>query len=152
MNSSPDSYHLFVRPIEPRDAADVSSLIHELGYQRTPQSVLDWIAARDSATQTAFVACVADQIVGWIEVCLERRLQSAPRALIGGLVVKEGFRGKGIGRMLCERAEAWSWQHPSVEKVRVTSRSTRDGAHRFYLRDGYQAVKTSLVFEKPRPA
>jgi hypothetical protein len=32
--------------------------------------------------------------------------------------------------------------------LRVTSRSTREGAHRFYLREGFVHTKTSLVFEK----
>ena len=42
------------------------------------------------------VACSeAQQVVGWIEVSLERRLQTAPFALIGGLVVKDGVRGRG---------------------------------------------------------
>jgi hypothetical protein len=30
----------------------------------------------------------------------------------------------------------------------VTSLSTREDAHRFYLRDGYSEVKMSRVFEK----
>jgi hypothetical protein len=33
----------------------------------------------------------------------------------------------------------------------VTSRSTREDAHRFYLRDGYERIKTSAVFEKVLP-
>jgi PhnO protein len=35
-----------------------------------------------------------------------------------------------------------------VDTVRVTSHSSREEAHRFYLRDGYRHTKTSLVFEK----
>jgi hypothetical protein len=44
---------------------------------------------------------------------------------------------------------AWAWER-SVQTVRVSSRSTRADAHRFYLRDGYRELKTSLVFEKSR--
>jgi hypothetical protein len=54
-----------------------------------------------------------------------------------------------IGRRLCEQAEAWSWEQ-GLETLRVTSRSTRLDAHRFYLRDGYSEVKMSHVFEKKR--
>jgi GNAT superfamily N-acetyltransferase len=57
-------------------------------------------------------------------------------------------RGAGIGRRLCEQAEAWSRQQ-GAKKIRVTSRSTREAAHRFYLRDGYRQTKISMVFEKP---
>jgi len=35
-----------------------------------------------------------------------------------------------------------------IAKVRVTSRSVRLDAHRFYQRDGYVEIKTSKVFEK----
>jgi len=152
MKTQSSAVEISVRPLEPRDAPAVSALIHELGYTRSPQSVLEWIAGLDgSRRQAAFVACAGNEIVGWIEVSIEHRLQSAPFALIGGLVVKEGLRGQGIGRKLCQFAEEWSWER-SVEKVRVTSRSTRARAHRFYERDGYEVVKTSMVFEKHRPA
>jgi hypothetical protein len=133
MDSSDSGMELVVRPIEARDAADVFLLTEQLGYERPREAILEWIerVASDTMSQGAYVACLGDEVVGWIEVSLERRLQTAPFALIGGLVVKEGFRG--------------------VEAVRVTSRDTRADAHRFYLRDGYRLVKTSLVFEKKRP-
>ncbi len=135
----------------PLDASWVSLLIKQLGYERSPHQVLEWIANLASALQqAAFVACLGDEVVGWVEVSVEHRLQSAPFALIGGLVVKEGVRGQGIGRALCSRAEAWAWDR-SVQKIRVTSRSIRLEAHSFYARGGYQAVKTSLVFEKHHP-
>ncbi len=145
--------NLLIRPIEPRDAAEVCLLIQQLGYDRTKDQVAIWIEslADRADQQSAFVACVAGEMVGWIEISIEHRLQSPPCTLIGGLVVKEGFRGQQIGLMLCERAEAWSWEH-GVSTVRVTSRSTRTGAHRFYLRNGYHLTKVSQVFEKTRPA
>ena len=141
-----------MRPIEPRDAQQVSLLSEQLGYQRAPEEVEAWIEQLrpDRGNQAAFVACLGSEIAGWIEVSIEHRLQSPRYALIGGLVVKDGLRGRGIGRRLCEKAEAWSWEQ-NVSRLRVTSRSTRPEAHRFYLRDGYRAVKTSLVFEKNAP-
>jgi GNAT superfamily N-acetyltransferase len=139
--------------MEPRDAQQVSLLSEQLGYQRAPEEILAWIEQLrpDRGNQAAFVACLGQEIAGWIEVSIEHRLQSPPSALIGGLVVKDGLRGRGIGRRLCEQAEAWSWQQ-KVSRLRVTSRSTRPEAHRFYVRDGYRTVKTSLVFEKNAPA
>jgi GNAT superfamily N-acetyltransferase len=97
--------------------------------------------------QTAFVAELDGEVVGWVEVSLERRLQSETFAMIGGLVVKEGLRSQGVGGLLCRQAEEWS-RVQGVKQIRVTSRSTREAAHRFYLRDGYEVAKTSLVFEK----
>lgn len=136
-----------IRTMEARDADAVSALIGQLGYHRTSREVVSWIETQAEGAGTALVACIDDSVVGWIEVSLERRLQSAPFALIGGLVVVKGLRSRGIGRLLCQGAEEWA-RSCGVSKLRVTSRSTRAEAHRFYLRDGYEAVKTSMVFEK----
>ena len=143
---------LIIRTIEPCDAGAVCILTHQLGYERSVDEIAQWIDSlrERSSIQAAFVADLADEVVGWIEVSIEHRLQSAPYALIGGLVVKDGFRNQKIGLRLCERAESWSW-NTGVATVRVTSRSTRLDAHRFYESNGYQRVKVSAIFEKQRP-
>lgn len=144
--TDPREWEVSIREMRTADAPKVSSLTTELGYQRTPGEVRAWIDQR-RADQVAFVACLNGEVVGWIEAAVEHRLQSAPYVLIGGLVVSQQVRGRGIGRQLCERIEAWSSER-GVSTVRVTSRSTRAEAHRFYLQNGYSAVKTSMVFEK----
>jgi len=150
---SPPPSQLLIRPIELHDAAEACLLIEQLGYQRSLDEVIAWIETlpQRAGYQSAFVACIENQVVGWIEISIEHRLQSAPYALIGGLVVKDGYRNLHIGLHLCEHAEAWSWQR-GVSVVRVTSRSTRPDANRFYLRNGYQMVKISHVLEKKHPA
>ena len=144
---------LAIRPIELRDAREVCALIQQLGYERPFEDVAGWIEslAKHAESQAAFVAELANQVIGWIEISIQHRLQSAPYALIGGLVVKEGFRNQKVGLKLCERAEAWCWT-TGVAFVRVTSRSTRLDAHRFYENNGYRLTKVSHIFEKGRPA
>jgi len=138
-----------IRPISAADASAVSELVTQLGYERTPEQVRSWVDGLDSRPeQAAFVAEVDGKVVAWIDVSLAWHLQSDVFGLIGGLVVRDGVRGGGIGRRLCERAEEWS-RSQGAKKIRVTSRSTREAAHRFYLRDGYQQTKISMVFEKP---
>lgn len=143
---------LTIREMTPADAEAVAELTAQLGYERTASDIAAWIAGLPAmqSRQAAFVACLGEEVVGWIEVSIERRLQSPEFGFIGGLVVRHGHRNLGIGRRLCERAEAWTWEQ-GITKLRVTSRSTRLDAHRFYLRDGYETVKTSMVFEKKRP-
>jgi len=137
-----------IRAVESGDAEVVAALTGQLGYERTPEDIRLWIQGVARADgRVALVACVDGNVVGWIEVSIERRLQSAPFALIGGLVVADGTRNRGIGRLLCHAAEEWA-RDRGLSKMRVTSRSTRADAHRFYLRDGYEEVKTSMVFEK----
>ena len=141
-----------VRPIREDDAEAVSQLVTQLGYDRTADQVRRWIDGLDSRPeQAAYVAELNGEVVAWIDVSLEHHLQSELSGLIGGLVVRDGVRGAGIGRRLCERAEDWS-REQGAKKIRVTSRSTREAAHRFYLRDGYRQTKISMVFEKPLEA
>ena len=147
--SRSDGNGALVRSIETRDSHEVALLIEQLGYRRSHDEVAAWIngISASSTTQAAFVACLGDEVVGWIEVSIQSHLQSAPFALIGGLVVKDGLRGKGIGKKLCETAEVWACRR-SVSVLRVTSRSTRADAHHFYENIGYEPTKISHVFEK----
>jgi predicted N-acetyltransferase YhbS len=140
---------LTIRRVRLGDAEAVAELNGQLGYPATAEEVRERLAALASyeASQAVFVACLGGEVVGWIDVAIVLHVQSKPYAMIGGLVVKQGVRGQRIGKRLCEEAEAWSRER-GVSVVRVTSRSTRDDAHRFYLRDGYTDVKTSRVFEK----
>ena len=147
-----NSAELLIRSIERRDAEQVSVLAHQLGYDRSPSEIGAWIEALPSRAenQAAFVACIGNETVGWIEISIEHHLQSTPHALIGGLVVKDGYRNRQIGLRLCEYVEAWTWQR-GLSVLRVTSRSTSLDAHRFYERNGYSLTKLSHVYEKLRP-
>jgi GNAT superfamily N-acetyltransferase len=140
------------------DADTIAILSAQLGYDVTPDELRSRLADLSSRqeSQAVFVACLSpdhardrggDKLVGWIEVAMTYHLQSPPFGLIGGLVVGDDLRGLGIGRRLCEEAEAWT-RARGVDLIRVTSRSTRHDAHRFYLRDGFKETKTSKVFEK----
>lgn len=137
-----------IRRARKADAATVAALNGQLGYPAAVEEVRERLSAIMRITsQAVFVACLGENVIGWIDVAITRHLQSRTFALIGGLVVKDGHRGMHIGRRLCEAAEGWA-REMGVGVVRVTSRSTRADAHRFYLRDGYTQVKTSCVFEK----
>jgi GNAT superfamily N-acetyltransferase len=144
---------LTIRRIVPEDAEAASLLSGQLGYESTTGQMLQRIQRLSGCTdsQAVFVACLQDKetsrLVGWIEIAITYHLQSEPFVLIGGLVVLEGLRGLGIGKRLCDEAEAWT-RARGIKVLRVTSRSTRPDAHRFYLRDGYMETKTSKVFEK----
>jgi GNAT superfamily N-acetyltransferase len=140
---------VLIRTMKAADAEAVSLLAVQLGYPRSPDAIRSWMEGLDANAerQAAFVACVGNEVAGWIEVSIQNRLQSPRFTLIGGLVVREESRGKGVGKMLCEQAERWSLER-QVKIVRLTSRQTRQDAHRFYLRAGYRLTKTSLAFEK----
>jgi GNAT superfamily N-acetyltransferase len=130
------------------DAEAAAELCSQLGYPNSPDDLRHRIDETSrSADRVAFAAVLDGQIVGWIDAAIERHLQSSACAVIGGLVVRDDIRGLGIGRRLCVEVEEWA-RSQSIPVVRVRSQIKREDAHRFYLRDGYSKVKTSLVFEK----
>jgi GNAT superfamily N-acetyltransferase len=140
---------ILLRAVSQEDAVAVAELSGQLGYEVSVAETrgrIEFLLAH-TESQMAFVACLNEQVVGWIEASVVHHLQSPPHALIGGLVVKDGVRSLGVGRRLCAEVENWS-RSRGIVVVRVTSRSTRERAHRFYLRDGYRQTKISAVFEK----
>src|ERR1700761_2204530 len=137
-----------VRPLRVDDAEGVAELSEMLGYPVHANAVRSRIEGFASSSEhAAFAATVQDVVVGWIDAAVERHLQSEPAVVIGGLVVRDDMRGRRIGQQLCQAVEEWAVQI-GVSTVRVRSQQKRADAHRFYLRDGYEQVKVSAVFEK----
>jgi GNAT superfamily N-acetyltransferase len=140
---------LTVREVAAADAAAIAELSGQLGYETSAadmeQRMKVILPLRKG--HVALVACRGDEIVGWIEAEVLHHLQSPPHSLITGLVVKDGARSLGVGSRLCAEIEDWS-RREGVDVIRITSRMTRERAHRFYLREGYIQTKTSAVFEK----
>ena len=140
---------LVLREIGLEDADAVARLSGELGYPVSAKEMAARIHAQIALPDhVIYVACLPDDdVVGWIDVHISHHLQAAPRAEIGGLVVASGARSRGIGRRLVERAERWAADHGMTQMV-VRSQISRERAHQFYLRQGYQRTKTSAVFSK----
>jgi predicted N-acetyltransferase YhbS len=137
-----------IRPLKPEDVNAALRLSAELGYPADRESMLRRIEQiAGDANRTVLVACLGGEVVGWIDMSIEYHLQTDPVALIGGLVVSETTRNRGIGRELCQAAEDWA-RARGITRIRVRSNVIRERAHAFYLRDGYARVKTSAVFEK----
>jgi GNAT superfamily N-acetyltransferase len=146
--SQRNSIPLSIRRLTVDDAEAAAELSGQLGYSCALEDLRERIEELShAADRVAFAAVVEGQVVGWIDAAMERHLQYAASAVIGGLVVRENMRGLGVGRRLCLEVEEWA-RSRSVPLVRVRSQIKREDAHRFYLRDGYRKVKTSLVFEK----
>jgi GNAT superfamily N-acetyltransferase len=147
--SQTNSIAVSIRRLSVDDAEAAAGLSGQLGYSCSAEDLRERIEELSRAVdRVAFAAVIDDQVVGWIDVAMERHLQYAASAVIGGLVVREDMRGLGVGKRLCVEVEDWA-RSKSVPIVRVRSQIKREDAHRFYLRDGYRKVKASLVFEKP---
>ncbi|MDE1177878.1 MAG: GNAT family N-acetyltransferase [Edaphobacter sp.] len=144
-----DGRTLTIRGITMDDAVEVAALSCQLGYESTAEDLRrrleEILPLKDD--HGIFIASLGDEVVGWGESEIMRHLQSDAHALITGLVVKDGIRSMGVGSRLCEAIESWV-KGRGVAVIRVTSRSIRERAHRFYLREGYTEIKISKVFEK----
>ncbi|MDH4334002.1 MAG: GNAT family N-acetyltransferase [Chloroflexota bacterium] len=137
-----------VRPPRPSDAGVLASLAGELGYPTDPETLLGRLAALHPADAAVMVATDAtDAPIGWCHVELRRSLVAPLSALVAGLVITAAHRSSGIGAELLDAAERWARERNCARLV-VATRVTRERAHRFYLREGYEIAKTSHLFEK----
>jgi GNAT superfamily N-acetyltransferase len=138
-----------IREAQLSDAATISQLTAQLGYAVPVEEIERRIRAIEADQNHAVaVACAPDgSVLGWMDLGLTFHLQTGTYCEIGGLVVAESARSNGIGRELVAYAEKWG-ASKGVKKVLVRSNIKRSDAHRFYLRENYDMVKTSAVFEK----
>lgn len=148
MHASPSTARVSVRLAMMQDAARFAQLCGQLGYPSTTEEVerrLRWILPdKESAV---FVAESGGNVVGWIDVFLSRLLETDQHAEIGGLVIDQGCRSQGVGRLLLERAEAWA-REKGCRAVTLRSNVIRERAHAFYEAHGYTVIKTQKAFRK----
>jgi GNAT superfamily N-acetyltransferase len=139
-----------IRLMAAGDASSVADLTNQLGYSATGDDIARRFDDIRRAPEAAVLVATdeRDSAIGWILVRMVAALSSDRPAEIGGLVVGDGHRSEGIGTELVAAAEEWSRQH-GARSLTVRSRSTRERAHRFYVRLGYEQIKISHVFEKP---
>ncbi len=138
-----------VRPVEPRDYGKMADLAEQLGYPSTGKQVrmrLDAMA--DSSQHAVYVAELPDgQIAGWIGLHVFHCVEQDSRAGISGLIVDQQIRRRTIGQRLLAAAEEWArWQ--GCGAISVHSNITRECAHRFYTRNGYEPIKTQKYLVK----
>jgi GNAT superfamily N-acetyltransferase len=144
-----DSNQTTVRLARPEDAWRVATLCHQLGYsvsQEEAQRRLECI--QQDERHAVYVAELADGcVVGWVHVYLRMLLLADLQAEVGGLVVDENHRGRGIGRILMQHAEQWA-RGQGCEAVCVRSNVVRERAHIFYQGIGYDNIKSQRTFLK----
>jgi GNAT superfamily N-acetyltransferase len=136
-----------IRAMTSEDLTDVARLSGELGYP------LDSLQARRRFEALArddhglFVAEEGGRVVGWIHVSATPTLVDEAKTVIDALIVDESVRSRGIGRLLVARGEAWAAER-GHRTLRVRTRITRDRAHQFYRKCGFELDKTQHIFDK----
>jgi GNAT superfamily N-acetyltransferase len=139
---------MIIRMMDGRDVDRVADLLTELGYPSTAEQIARRFTHIDGRPdQALLVADDGSGVVGWMHVGAHPFLESDESAEILGLVVADGQRSRGIGAALVAAAETWATEH-GCQVLRVRSRVTRDRAHVFYERGGFERIKTQHCFQK----
>jgi GNAT superfamily N-acetyltransferase len=138
-----------IRAMLESDADAVHRLAVQLGYPTTPAATLARVrAVLASNVADAFVAEDAEgRVLGWAHVFAAPFLESGPNAELGGLVVDESARGRGIGTALVARAESWTRER-GIRKLCLRSNVVRTEAHAFYQKLGFAIQKSQFKFQK----
>ena len=137
-----------IRPAVATDAEAIARLCGELGYPATAFDIEVRRGAIEHLTEHAlFVADVDGEVLGWLHACVAHGIEYDRCVEIRGLVVDERARGRRLGAGLLAEAERWALSL-GIRTVRVRSRESRERAHRFYLREGYEIAKRQLAFVK----
>jgi len=157
----PDDSITTIRPYEPRDEAACRACVVELQDAerrvdprlRDGESMADEYLAqmhkhcRDYAG-AIFVAEQADEIVGMMMVVARVPFESLDEppgdyALVAELVVREGFRRKGIARALLDTAERYA-RDAGASELRIIVLSENGAARQLYLTEGFAPYKETL--------
>jgi ribosomal protein S18 acetylase RimI-like enzyme len=137
-----------LRPMRGADLPAVLGLLEQLGYAMDADEL-----ARRSASVAAeqghhvLVAEAEGRVAGAMHVYARPALEKPPEAIVQSLIVDEAARGAGVGRALLAAAEKWAAER-GFTSVALTSQVTREQAHAFYERLGYERVAQSLLMRK----
>ncbi|MGB8653191.1 MAG: GNAT family N-acetyltransferase [Candidatus Acidiferrales bacterium] len=138
-----------IRTPRAQDFARIAELAGELGYASSAADIAARLAGmNESEDHAVFVAETASgEIAGWVGVFVSRAVETDARVEISGLVVGAEVRSQGMGALLLERAEEWALER-GCRSIGLRSNVLRERAHAFYLRNGYEHVKTQKSLRK----
>ena len=143
-----------IRVARIKDIPDITRLNAQLGYSEISEIMHRRFRRlrKDRRNHRVYVAVAGaalagSVVIGWIHVFSDKLLTVGPRAEIGGLVVDEAWRGRGVGSALVCRAEEWARER-EISPLVIRTNVIRTGAHGFYEKCGYTLLKQSKVYSK----
>ena len=136
-----------IRAASAEDRLVVQELLGQLGYVFTAEEVqarLDLLATSD--TDPVLLAIQNEEVVGLIALHFATMLQERERvARITALVVRDGVRGAGIGKVLVDAGGNVARQS-GCGRLELTTAHARTEAHAFYRRLGF--TNSALSFKR----
>lgn len=137
-----------IRTARPNDAAALAILSTELDYPSTEAQVRARLRLLDDPERELIVADAADGLAGFIDIHVQRLVETDPFGEVGGLVVAGPHRGQGLGSALLVAAADWCRKR-DLEEMWIRANLDRVGAHEFYGAIGCRVVKDQRVYAYP---
>jgi ribosomal protein S18 acetylase RimI-like enzyme len=149
------SFH--VRKAEPRDMGRLVRLLETLftietdfnfdeSRQRAGLKLL-----LDSDEDCLLVAEHGGEVIGMCSVqTVISTAEGGRSGWVEDLVIAEAFRGRGVGRKLLERVEAWAIAN-GVTRLQLLADRNNDAALNFYQRLGWTSTSLVPLRKFPRP-
>jgi hypothetical protein len=128
-----------IRAARAADAPALADLSTQLGYPSTEAQVRERLCLLDDPERTILVADGATGLAGFVDVHVQRVVESGPYGEVGGLVV---------GAALLAAAAEWS-RARGLERLWIRANLARVGPHEFYEAIGCRIVKDQRVYEYP---
>jgi GNAT superfamily N-acetyltransferase len=130
------------------DAQAFACLATQLGYPSSAEQVEERLArVVDDPKHLVLAAVLAGRVVGWAHAYVCCLVETGTFTELGGLVVDESCRGKGVGGRLLARVEEWA-RAQGCSAVSLRSNVIRTEAHKFYTTRGYDQIKTQYCLRK----
>jgi GNAT superfamily N-acetyltransferase len=137
-----------IRGARQDDAPALAELSTQLGYPVTEVQVRERLCLLDDPERELLVADGPDGLAGFIDVHVQRVVESNPHGEVGGLVVGAPHRGSGLGAALLAAAADWTRER-GLERLWIRANLARVGPHEFYEAVGCRVVKDQRVYEYP---
>jgi GNAT superfamily N-acetyltransferase len=136
-------------PARETDAAEISRLSLELGYQAGVDETLASLGQMLGSPRYVVVVASAGSgaLLGWAAAERRLMLETGESVEITGLVVAASARRMGVGRALVAAAEQWA-RGNGFSSIRVRSNVARAESHPFYEKLGYERAKTQHAYRK----
>jgi N-acetylglutamate synthase-like GNAT family acetyltransferase len=137
---------IMIRKMHIKDLERINDFSRQLGYDlslaETKNQIEKILSTQD---HIAYVVVLKEKVVGWIHAFVSLSIESKPFVEIGGLVVDEKYRGKGMGNKLVDKIKEWTIEM-KISSLRVRSNVTRLSTHEFYKKAGFEEIKEQKVF------
>ena len=143
MNESPttllQSTPYVIRRATPDDASAIERLYRELVSDPLIRVLPEQVALlSDSLTSFLFVAEADDAVcaTALLTICPDAMYRTQPFGVVENVIVTQGMRGRGFGRLLLAHVEHLAITHHCT-KLMLLSSATREAAHAFFRRCGF---------------